>query len=373
MSRHRIYFEKQGANRMCGLHCLNAIVQGPLYHEGDLTQAAASLDAHERTLLTPRSRANFHSGNVALDGHFSFSVIEACLRKRRLDCIPWLSERASLFRQNPGLAVAYLLHTNDHWLCLRKVNKTWYRLDSLRAAPQRLSGRFEYELDDFMKRGYLVFIVMPEEGRQFPSVDVQPDRLRPHQMLLTEEESEKLLKDEEERLIREHEELRRKEAGESSPTFLQPRESIDPAQLFKGVAQSAGKSTLLRFDDVDADTREAIELSLQQQKSLLPVPVAEPASGLAILVRLPDGSRMSRLFSEVHTAEHLCQWVEYESNVLPALCNSPYSLKRPYSELSIRRQDGKVISADFEVSRTGLAELLGVKSGDREQLIVSYL
>ncbi|KAH0475000.1 MAG: hypothetical protein KVP17_005061 [Porospora cf. gigantea B] len=55
MNRH-VYFEKQGPDRMCALHCLNGIVQGPAYVEADLQREAKLLDDEERRLLTPRSR-----------------------------------------------------------------------------------------------------------------------------------------------------------------------------------------------------------------------------------------------------------------------------------------------------------------------------
>lgn len=32
-----IYFEKQGIDRLCGLHCVNSILQGPFYNEVLLT------------------------------------------------------------------------------------------------------------------------------------------------------------------------------------------------------------------------------------------------------------------------------------------------------------------------------------------------
>jgi len=35
-----IYFEKQGNDLMCGLHCINALLQGPIFDEVSLSQIA---------------------------------------------------------------------------------------------------------------------------------------------------------------------------------------------------------------------------------------------------------------------------------------------------------------------------------------------
>jgi len=41
---HYIYFEKQGNDLMCGLHCVNAILQGPIFDEVTMAQIAQNLD-----------------------------------------------------------------------------------------------------------------------------------------------------------------------------------------------------------------------------------------------------------------------------------------------------------------------------------------
>ena len=48
---HYIYFEKQGNDLMCGLHCVNAILQGPIFDEVTMAQIAQHLDKQERELL----------------------------------------------------------------------------------------------------------------------------------------------------------------------------------------------------------------------------------------------------------------------------------------------------------------------------------
>ncbi len=47
----RVYFEKQGKDNLCGLHCINALLQGPIFDEVSLSQIAQALDKEEAELL----------------------------------------------------------------------------------------------------------------------------------------------------------------------------------------------------------------------------------------------------------------------------------------------------------------------------------
>jgi ataxin-3 len=46
-----IYFEKQGADMMCGVHCINSLLQGPYFDEVSMSQIAISLDQKEKALM----------------------------------------------------------------------------------------------------------------------------------------------------------------------------------------------------------------------------------------------------------------------------------------------------------------------------------
>ena len=50
-----VYFEKQGQDMLCGLHCINALLQGPIFDEVSLSQIAITLDREERQLLAGES------------------------------------------------------------------------------------------------------------------------------------------------------------------------------------------------------------------------------------------------------------------------------------------------------------------------------
>lgn len=78
-----IYFEKQGNDLMCGLHCINALLQGPIFDEVSLSQIAQMLDLEERALIGDAlasggnmgggigASADGSSYNVANSGNYS--------------------------------------------------------------------------------------------------------------------------------------------------------------------------------------------------------------------------------------------------------------------------------------------------------------
>lgn len=48
--RKVVYFEKQSNDRMCGCHCLNSLVQAPLFDPIQLSEIAQGLDELEKKL-----------------------------------------------------------------------------------------------------------------------------------------------------------------------------------------------------------------------------------------------------------------------------------------------------------------------------------
>jgi ataxin-3 len=49
--RKKVYFEKQSNDRLCGVHCLNNLLQGPFFNAVDLSEIALGLDEIERNLM----------------------------------------------------------------------------------------------------------------------------------------------------------------------------------------------------------------------------------------------------------------------------------------------------------------------------------
>ena len=73
-----VYFEKQGNDMLCGLHTVNAILQGPYFDEVSLSQVAQKIDNAERLLL---GDSPMMSHNVGMDGNYSIQVLTQAIQE----------------------------------------------------------------------------------------------------------------------------------------------------------------------------------------------------------------------------------------------------------------------------------------------------
>jgi hypothetical protein len=56
--RGKIYFEKQSNDRLCGVHCLNSLLQGPYFDPIMLSEIGLRLDEMENQLLGQAIQVN---------------------------------------------------------------------------------------------------------------------------------------------------------------------------------------------------------------------------------------------------------------------------------------------------------------------------
>ena len=75
----KVYFEKQGEDMLCGLHCVNSMLQGPYFDEVTLAQIGLELDQEEASLLGAGEKG-YKTGNVAMDGMFNVQVLSRALQ-----------------------------------------------------------------------------------------------------------------------------------------------------------------------------------------------------------------------------------------------------------------------------------------------------
>lgn len=71
-----LYHEVQ-ESKLCAVHCVNTVLQGPFFSEFDLAALASDLDCKERQMMmlpAHSSAGDFLSHNVSLDGDFSIQV-----------------------------------------------------------------------------------------------------------------------------------------------------------------------------------------------------------------------------------------------------------------------------------------------------------
>lgn len=71
-----LYHEVQ-ESKLCAVHCVNTVLQGPFFSEFDLAALASDLDRTERQMMLGSVTGDFLpelSHNVSLDGDFSIQV-----------------------------------------------------------------------------------------------------------------------------------------------------------------------------------------------------------------------------------------------------------------------------------------------------------
>ncbi|GER55830.1 ataxin-3-like protein [Striga asiatica] len=167
-----LYHEVQ-ESKLCALHCVNAVLQGPFFSEFDLAAMAAELDRAERQVMLAAS-GDFEpefSHNVSPDGDFSIQVLEKALEVMDLQVIPLDSPVAQPAKIEPGAENAYICNLLNHWFCIKKVEGEWYNFNSLYPAPEHLS-RFYLAayLDSLKGSGWSIFLVRGNFPLERPEV-----------------------------------------------------------------------------------------------------------------------------------------------------------------------------------------------------------
>ncbi|KAL2509894.1 Ataxin-3-like protein [Forsythia ovata] len=166
-----LYHEVQ-ESKLCAVHCVNTVLQGPFFSEFDFAALASDLDRTERQMMLGAANGDFlpeQSHNVSLDGDFSIQVLEKALEVWDLQVIPLDSPVAEPAQIDPELENAFICHLQDHWFCIRKVNGEWYNFDSLYAAPEHLSKFYlSAYLDSLKGFGWSIFLVRGNFPKECP-------------------------------------------------------------------------------------------------------------------------------------------------------------------------------------------------------------
>uniref|UniRef100_A0A5B6YTV8 ubiquitinyl hydrolase 1 n=1 Tax=Davidia involucrata TaxID=16924 RepID=A0A5B6YTV8_DAVIN len=171
-----LYHEVQ-ESKLCAVHCVNTVLQGPFFSEFDLAALASDLDRKERQMMLEggggRAPADYfipeESHNVSMDGDFSIQVLQKALEVWDLQVIPLNCPVAEPAQIDPELENAFICHLQDHWFCIRKVNGEWYNFDSLYAAPEHLSKFYlSAYLDSLKGFGWSIFLVRGNFPKECP-------------------------------------------------------------------------------------------------------------------------------------------------------------------------------------------------------------
>lgn len=158
--RKKIYYEKQGSDRLCGVHCLNALLQGPFYDAVSLSEIGLELDRRENLIF--KSKNSF--GNVSEDGNFNVQVIEEALKQKGCG-MKLLKKREylTILEHNANCIEAFIFNSASHWYSVRKIEGIWFNLNSLsrtKIGPEIIS---EFYLSAFLEGaeeiGYSIFLI----------------------------------------------------------------------------------------------------------------------------------------------------------------------------------------------------------------------
>lgn len=171
-----VYHERQ-LGALCGVHCVNNLLQGPRFGPGDLAEIAIRLDEKERRLLGGKelemgSSCNFDGS--ADGGNFSIQVLRIALARAGLNLLPAEHPDAKELMSNPAkAAAAFVVQRRDHWSAVRMVGWQWWDLDSLLECPKPLDDmQLESKLGRLLSGGHSIFLVL---GGELPKPRPPPD------------------------------------------------------------------------------------------------------------------------------------------------------------------------------------------------------
>jgi ataxin-3 len=292
-----LYHERQDA-ALCGLHTLNNLLQGHFVNEIDLMMIAQELDAAERSVMGEHGTGTMDfikfiaedSGNVALDGNFSIQVLSTALKTFEITCESIKHETMADALNNPEREEGFICNLQSHWFAIRKLNGTFWNLNSLQKRPSTLSdlylGAFLFQLE---QEGYTIFVI---RGKFPPSLFDENDH---------------------------------------SWTFVQ-----DPKQpqFTEDDEMAMAIKASLADQHIDDDLEMAIKFSMETNQNSFSTqdlvipdePSADSPNISQILIRLPGGKSIKRNFNNVDKISDVFKWVLYETKTID-LFGSQYHLK----------------------------------------------
>lgn len=177
-----IYHEKQ-IGSLCAIHCVNNLLQGPLFDESEFRRVAAELDRAEASLLGGQ---DMDYGNARADGFFNVQVVQAVLERAGFNLQTWTKKVDG--EMDTAKETGFILNKREHWFAIRHIGQEWFDLNSCMKTPQHYDDRdVRFHIWDAVKEGYSVFCVrgnypkcaLEEDGKKL--VEAVQGCGRPHQ------------------------------------------------------------------------------------------------------------------------------------------------------------------------------------------------
>jgi hypothetical protein len=160
----QLYWEAQESG-FCGVHCTNNLLQGAYFTEVDFSEIALKMDAAEKKLMMEEGTETREflqymaqdSENVNSAGNFSIQVLEKAISIMGLKIAPLMVTSTT----DPTTQDAIVCNLASHWFSLRKVDGTWFNLNSLfKGGPQLISTFYlSAYLQQLQTEKYSIFVV----------------------------------------------------------------------------------------------------------------------------------------------------------------------------------------------------------------------
>lgn len=165
-----VYHERQ-LGGLCGVHCLNNLLQGPHFGPGDLAEIGVQLDQEERALVRQNSDEEqsapvgceaYNVDSSADGGNFSIQVLTVALRRFKLELVSSRHPEMKGPMKDPAMATeAFLCQSSDHWFAIRKVSEDFWNLNSTRKRPAKVSPFYLAAwLAQLQAEGNTIFLVL---------------------------------------------------------------------------------------------------------------------------------------------------------------------------------------------------------------------
>mmetsp|Transcript_61793 Transcript_61793/g.108229 ORF Transcript_61793/g.108229 Transcript_61793/m.108229 type:complete len:321 (-) Transcript_61793:72-1034(-) len=163
-----IYHEKQ-VGALCAVHAMNNLLQGPLFDEWQLREAAVELDRQEKRLLGG-SDVDL-TGNARGDGFFNVQVISLTLQKMGYSLTPIRGEAGKSIGDT-AKENGYICNKAEHWFALRRIGNEWFDLNSCIPTPAHYTNAdIHHHINEAKREGYEVFAVQGD----FPRTALEDD------------------------------------------------------------------------------------------------------------------------------------------------------------------------------------------------------
>ena len=90
----------------------------------------------------------------------------------KIECIPLDNKEIKNTIKDYADETAFICHSVDHWLAIRKIHGVWYNLNStnmIPSGPQIISNFYlSAFLDSIMNSGYTIFVIRCPQGKELP-------------------------------------------------------------------------------------------------------------------------------------------------------------------------------------------------------------